>query len=129
MDHHCFSLNNCIGKNNYRYFISYIFLVVINSTIIFWATLYKLVYHFNEIGIINKIKYSAIVLVSFAACTGMFFLLCFHAFLSLTNMTTLEFNYTSLRVIEETKENNYNDKNWKNYLLNALKKILRLFCP
>ena len=129
MDHHCFSLNNCIGKNNYHYFIGYIFLVEINSTNIFWATLYKLIYHFNEISLVNKIKYGAIVIVSFSVWTGMFFLLCFHAFLSLTNMTTLEFNYSSLRVIEEKKENNDNDKNWKNYLFNLLKKILRLFCP
>ena len=129
MDHHCFSLNNCIGKKNYHYFIGYIFLVEINSTIIFWCTLYKLVHYFKEISIIYKLKYGILVLVSFAASFGVFFLLCFHVYISLVNLTTLEFNYTSLRVSEEKKENKYNDKNWTSYLVDIFKKIIRLFCP
>ena len=31
MDHHCVILNNCIGDKNYRYFVSYLFLVTWNS--------------------------------------------------------------------------------------------------
>ena len=127
MDHHCFSLNNCIGEKNYHYFIGYILLVEINSTIIFCSTLYKLIYYFNKINVIFRVKYGAIVLISCPLSISMFFLLCFNIYLSLTNLTTLEFNYKNLRVIEEKKENN--DKKRVNNLIEVLQKVLRLFCP
>jgi hypothetical protein len=47
MDHHCFVLNSCIGRRNYKYFISYLYLVVINSFFIYVISGYS-IYNYNN---------------------------------------------------------------------------------
>jgi hypothetical protein len=42
LDHHCIILNNCIGEKNYRYFLSYLFLVAWNSYVFLIVNLYSL---------------------------------------------------------------------------------------
>jgi len=48
MDHHCIVLNSCIGRRNYKYFISYLYLVVINSFFIFVISGYSTLIYNNE---------------------------------------------------------------------------------
>lgn len=129
MDHHCFSLNQCVGQNNYRYFIGYIFSVEINSGYIFVMTFLKFLKIYNKLKFIFMLKYVVFIFVSFITLCGMFFLLLFHVYLSVTDLTTLEFNYEKLRVDEIKNDSEKNSTDFKNSLINGITKVIDVFCP
>ena len=98
MDHHCFSLNKCIGKNNYLYFLRFLIFAELNASYAFWISTYVCINYFSELSYILLIKYGLLIFVSFMGSCGLFFYLLFHIYLNLSNLTTLEFIYPSLRI-------------------------------
>ena len=106
MDHHCFTLNKCIGKNNYQYFLKYLIFAEINSSYIFWITIYVCINYYKEFSLILYIKYGIMIIGSFMGSLSIFFYLLFHAYLYLSNLTTLEYIYPNLRInIINNKDN------------------------
>ena len=98
MDHHCFSLNKCIGKNNYLYFLRFLIFAELNASYAFWISTYVCINYYSELSYILLIKYGLLIFVSFMGSCGLFFYLLFHIYLNLSNLTTLEFIYPSLRI-------------------------------
>ena len=98
MDHHCFTFNKCIGKNNYWYFIKYILFSELNATIIFWSSIYVCCNYYSELEKFSIIKYGIMIFASFMASFGLFFYLLFHIYICLSDLTTLEYMYPNLRI-------------------------------
>ena len=98
MDHHCFILNKCIGQYNYSYFIRYIIMIELNSLLIFLISLYVFFYYYNEIKLVGIIKYGLLIFASFMISCGLLFYLLFQIYLKISDLTTLEFIYPSLRI-------------------------------
>ena len=98
MDHHCFTLNKCIGKNNYSYFLKYLIFAQLNSSHIFWITIYVSYNYYSEFKLVSFIKYGILIFASLMGSCGLFFYLLFHLYLNLTNLTTLEYIYPTLRI-------------------------------
>ena len=98
MDHHCFSINKCIGKNNYKLFIQYLIFMEINTTCTFGITLYVCYIYHSELSIYDLIKYVLLTIVSCFGSIILYFYLIFQVYLSLSNLTTLEFIYPKLRL-------------------------------
>ena len=98
MDHHCFALNKCIGKNNYKIYIKYLVFVELNTTLIFGSSLYVCYNYHSEISLYSLIKYVLISIASFLGSATLYFYLLFQAYLSFSNLTTLEFIYPKLRL-------------------------------
>jgi palmitoyltransferase len=98
MDHHCFTLNKCIGKNNYPYFLKYLIFAQLNSSHIFWITIYVSYNYYSEFKLVSFIKYGILIFASLMGSCGLFFYLLFHLYLNLTNLTTLEYIYPTLRI-------------------------------
>ena len=108
MDHHCFTLNKCIGKNNYQYFLKYLIFAEINSSIIFWITIYVCYNYYSEFNLILYIKYGIMIIGSFMGSLALFFYLLFHIYLYLSNFTTLEYIYPNLRIDMIKRRSNNN---------------------
>ena len=55
LDHHCYFLNNCVGTKNYKFFLSYLFLSMINSLYMLILGIYQF-YSFNIFKFLIIIK-------------------------------------------------------------------------
>ena len=98
MDHHCFIINKCIGKNNYKIFIKYLIFMEINTTCLSGIALYVCYNFHSELSLYELIKYVLLTIASFFGSISLYFYLIFHAYLFLSNLTTLEFIYPKLRL-------------------------------
>ena len=70
----------------------------INTTCIFGITLYVCYNFYSELSLYELIKYVLLTIASFFGTVTIYFYLIFHAYLSFSNLTTLEFIYPKLRV-------------------------------
>ena len=98
MNHHCFTLNKCIGKKNYKYFIKYLTTAEINTSFIFWISIYVCINYYSELTLMSLIKYGFLIFASFMGSLSIFFYLLFHLYLHLSKLTTLEFIYPKSRI-------------------------------
>lgn len=91
-DHHCNSLNNCIGKDNYKLFILMIVLLELGLILTVFLDCYMLLYMEDEgirkyvIG--GVIGLNCTISVLFFAMNG--YLIGFHTYLAFAKMTTYE---------------------------------------
>ena len=98
MDHHCFIINKCIGKNNYKLFIKYLIFMEINTTCLSGIALYACYNFHSELSLYELIKYVLLTIISFFGSISLYFYLIFQTYLTLSNLTTLEFLYPKLRL-------------------------------
>ena len=98
MDHHCFTLNKCIGKNNFKDYVKYLILANLNSSYVFGITAYVCFNYSSELSTYELIKYGLLSMVSFLGSATLYFYLIFLAYLYFSNLTTLEFLYPKLRL-------------------------------
>jgi palmitoyltransferase len=144
MDHHCYLINNCVGKYNYKYFLSYIFLAIINSGIIAilsYMNLKKYIKKLKEYYFKNKRYYPlkfqilihlpksnlvTLLLGIFSFC-GLIYFFCFHIYLIYFNLTTLEMKFPQQRKKDEEDKKNKNFKEKINSIYDD--NILNIFWP
>ena len=113
MDHHCYFMNNCIGKKNYKYFFRYILLCFINSfgSIILASYRFYLFKYFEANSkrkslkikfLLNLvIKLVFLLLICVPTFLGTLYLLIYHLFLIYKNQTSIERIYPKLYIKDE----------------------------
>ena len=126
MDHHCYFMNNCIGKKNYKYFFRYLFLSFINSIGAILLVCYRFyIFKYFEVGTIKKsmelkllisilIKLILLSLICTSTLIGTAYLLIYHLFLFYKGQTTIERIYPTLIVKDEINTNKSFCENFKN---------------
>lgn len=126
MDHFCPWMNNCVGYNNYRYFVSFLIYLCVGAMYVIAVTLrpfLSLSVAQRSTFIFNVSMHTAIVFTFTIAISAFFsvgILLLWHAYLSLTNQTTIEFylnmeERSDAKLRNETFKNPY-DKGWRKNL-------------
>ena len=113
MDHHCYFMNNCIGKKNYKYFFRYILLCFINSFGSIILASYRF-YLFKYLEANKKrkslkikfllnlaIKLVFLLLICVPTFLGTLYLLIYHLFLIYKNQTSIERIYPKLYIKDE----------------------------
>ena len=128
MDHFCPWMNNCIGYNNYRYFVLfmlYLFFGCIYVVILTACGLYQLQEIKTETStesyayLNNSLVYSFTIALS--AGLSVAILLIWHFYLCVTNQTTIEF-YINLEEKSDARDNNLAfknpfDKGWRKNMM------------
>lgn len=106
-DHHCKWLNTCIGKHNYRYFLTVVASVAVQTTLTLAITVLLLVRYFiasddfrssvNDAKIVHVNPFASMIILFVAGSLLLFLvalvwqLLCFHIMLVSKGMTTYDF--------------------------------------
>lgn len=103
MDHHCPWVNNCVGFRNYRHFC--LFMLFLAAACLFIIAV--VLHYFSDLVLHARRRAGGsrfarqCILASFMLCCSIFVALCvlggFHAYLVLTNQTTIEFQSSFLR--------------------------------
>ena len=116
MDHHCYFMNNCIGKKNYKFFFGYLYFSFINSVGAILLILYRFyIFKYLEEESIRRslklkilmeflIKTVMLLLISIPTFLGTAYLLIYHLFLIYKGQTTIERTYPKLYIKDETIE-------------------------
>mmetsp|Transcript_132661 Transcript_132661/g.383558 ORF Transcript_132661/g.383558 Transcript_132661/m.383558 type:complete len:330 (-) Transcript_132661:68-1057(-) len=115
MDHHCPWVNNCVGFGNYNHFC--LFMLFLAMSCVFAATVFlwnfpDVVLHFRRFRRLPGTRYiRQCIATSFMICISIFIALCilggFHAYLVLTNQTTIEFQSNMINRREARRNAEY----------------------
>ena len=100
-DHHCKWLNMCIGKINYKYFIILLFAVLIERGLLLEISLFSAIWYSSHDSRGLNIPIIILSLESATVILALVYLLLFHSYLKLKNLTT--FQYLMLKRKRETQ--------------------------